>query len=126
MFGRIVEANPGKLWRCGRSSGEQCARKKNHAETDNSKNDKASHGKPQTCEILPQRLGRVEAKHKSPLLLQQLPRDHQPLNLACAFADSAQLYVAVEFLRRIVFDKPVPAVNLYTFVRAPHRNFAGI
>src|SRR5215472_9601663 len=42
------------------------------------------------------------------LILQQLPRDHQSLNLAGALADRTQLDVAIEFLRGIILDEPVP------------------
>ena len=47
---------------------------------------------------------------KSParqLVFQQLPGDHQPLNLACALADSAQLHVTVELFGGIVLGEPV-------------------
>src|SRR5207245_10684351 len=54
----------------------------------------------------------------------ELPGNHQALNLARAFANRAQLHVAIVFLRRIVFDKAVPAVNLYAFVGHLHSNFA--
>ena len=40
------------------------------------------------------------------LILQQLPRDHQPLDLAGAFADGAELHVTIKFFRGIVFDEP--------------------
>jgi hypothetical protein len=43
--------------------------------------------------------------------LEQLPRDHQPLDLAGALADGAQLRVAIKLLDRIVFREPVAAVT---------------
>src|SRR3954469_19857244 len=46
------------------------------------------------------------------LILQQLPCDDQTLNLAGAFADGAQLHVAVELLGWVVFDEPVATVDL--------------
>src|SRR5579864_2760758 len=60
------------------------------------------------------------------LVLQQLPRDHQPLNFARALTNRAQLHIAVKLLRRVIFDEPIPAVNLHTFVGAPHRDLAGV
>ena len=53
-------------------------------------------------------------------LFEQLPRDHQPLDLAGAFADGAELDVAVELLHRIVLDEAVAAVNLDGLVRDAH------
>ena len=50
-------------------------------------------------------------------LLQQLPRDHQALDLAGAFADGAELDVAVELLDRVVLDEAVAAVDLHGLVR---------
>src|SRR5208282_2269788 len=49
------------------------------------------------------------------LVLQQLPRNHQPLNLASPFANGAQLHVAIKLLRRIVLDEPISAVDLHPF-----------
>src|SRR5271166_3037033 len=60
------------------------------------------------------------------LILQDLPRDHQTLNLAGAFSDSAQLHVAIELLRRIVLDESVTAENLHALVGAAHRDLAAI
>src|SRR5215831_12387346 len=59
------------------------------------------------------------------LILQQLPRDHQSLNLAGAFANRTQLHVAIEFFRGIILDEPVPSMNLHRFIRALHCDFAG-
>jgi hypothetical protein len=70
--------------------------------------------------------GRTNASAPTCLLFQQLPRDHQPLNLARPFANCAQLHVAVILLSRIVFDEPVPPMNLHAFIRAPHGDFAGV
>src|ERR1700678_1054261 len=59
-------------------------------------------------------------------IFQQLPRNHQPLNLAGAFANGAQLHVAVILLGRIVFDEAVSAMNLYAFIGASNGHFAGV
>jgi len=45
-------------------------------------------------------------------MLEQLPGNYQPLDFAGTLADRAQLYVAVELLRWIIFDEPQP---LWTF-----------
>ena len=60
------------------------------------------------------------------LLLQQLPGDHQPLNLAGALANRTQLHVAIILLGGIIFDESISPVNLDAFVSAPHGYFAGI
>src|ERR1700730_8236460 len=60
------------------------------------------------------------------LVLQQLPRNHQPLDFARTLADGAQLDVTIKFFRRIVFDKTVPAMNLHAFVGASDGYFAGV
>src|SRR5229473_2707493 len=60
------------------------------------------------------------------LVLQYLPCNDQPLDLAGALADGAEFHVAIELFRRIIFDKAVPAVNLHALVGALHRDFAGI
>ena len=57
--------------------------------------------------------------------LQQLPRDHQPLDFAGAFADGAQLGVAKEFLHRIVLDEAVAAVDLHGFIGDAHGGLGG-
>src|ERR1035438_5907270 len=59
------------------------------------------------------------------LILQQLSRDYEPLNLAGALADRAQLHVAIKLLSGIILDKAVTAVNLHSFVRAPDSHFTG-
>src|SRR6266851_2378137 len=72
---------------------------------------------------------RTKVNPKSPelrLVLQQLPRNHQPLDFACALADGAQLHVTIKFFRRIVFDKTVPAMDLHAFVGASDGHFAGV
>ena len=43
---------------------------------------------------------------------QQLPGDHQPLDLARALADRGELHVPEELLRRVVLHEPVAAVDL--------------
>ena len=57
---------------------------------------------------------------------QQLPRDHEPLNLAGAFADGGELDVAEEFLGRIVLHEPVAAVDLHAVVGGLDGNLAGV
>src|ERR1017187_7123066 len=59
-------------------------------------------------------------------VLQDLAGDDQPLNFAGAFADGAELDVAVKLLSGIILDKSVAAVNLHSFVGALHRDLAGI
>src|SRR5262249_45615762 len=59
-------------------------------------------------------------------ILQQLPRDHQALDLAGALADGAELHIAIKLFRRVVLDKAVAAVDLYAFVGRLHRHLAGI
>src|SRR5271166_6435807 len=59
-------------------------------------------------------------------VLQDLPRDDQPLDLAGAFADGAELYVTIELLSRIVLDEPVAAVNLHSFVGTLHRDLTRV
>src|SRR5256885_11253473 len=54
---------------------------------------------------------------------QQLPRNHETLNFARPFANRAQFDVAEEFLGRIVFDEPVPAVNLHALLGRAHGDF---
>ena len=61
---------------------------------------------------------RMSPQFQTQLILQQLPRDHQPLDFAGTFADGAQLHVAIELFRRIIFDEAVAAVDLHAFVRA--------
>src|SRR5271156_299348 len=62
----------------------------------------------------------------SSLLSQNLPRDHQPLDFTGTFANRAQLHIAIKFLRRIILDETVAAVNLYRFIRYPHGHFSSI
>src|SRR5260370_27464911 len=50
------------------------------------------------------------------LILQQLPGDDQSLNFAGAFADGANLDVAINFFRRIILDKAVTAVDLHALI----------
>src|SRR5271167_4331772 len=59
-------------------------------------------------------------------VLQDLPRDDQPLDLAGAFADGAELYITIELLGRIVLDEPVAAVNLHSFVGTLHCDLARV
>src|SRR6185436_20649685 len=51
------------------------------------------------------------ARHSASL--EQLTGDHQPLDLAGAFADGADLRVAVVLLGAVVLDEAVAAVNLH-------------
>src|ERR1700735_5466061 len=57
---------------------------------------------------------------------QKLASDHQALNFAGAFADGAELDVAIKLLGRIIFDEAVAAVNLHAFVGHADGDFAGI
>src|SRR6266481_6122210 len=49
-------------------------------------------------------------------LSEELPGNHQFLNFAGAFADGAELHVAVKLLRWIVLDEAVSAMNLHALV----------
>src|SRR5271167_85373 len=60
------------------------------------------------------------------LVLQDLPRDDQPLDLTGAFANGAQLHIAIELFDGIVFDETVAAVNLDALVGAADSDFAGV
>src|SRR4051812_48690234 len=60
------------------------------------------------------------------LLFQQVPRDHQPLDLARTLTDGAQLHVAIKLLRRIIFDEPIAAMDLHALIGATHGDLAGI
>src|SRR5271157_1239427 len=57
------------------------------------------------------------------LVFQDLPRDDQPLDFAGAFADGAQLHMAIELLGGIVFDESVAAVNLHALVGTADSHF---
>src|SRR5580704_15747280 len=57
------------------------------------------------------------------LILQQLPGDHQTLDLAGAFADRTQLHIAIELLDRIVLDEAIAAMYLDRFPRDPDGRF---
>src|SRR5258708_1576525 len=57
--------------------------------------------------------------------VQNLARDHQPLNLAGAFADGAQLHVAIEFLHRVILEEAVPTMNLHGFIGHANRGLGG-
>src|SRR5580698_5652211 len=50
------------------------------------------------------------------LTLQQLPRNHHPLNLARPLANRAQLHIAIKLLRRIVLDEAISTMNLHAFL----------
>src|SRR5215469_10575442 len=58
------------------------------------------------------------------LALEQLPRNHHPLNLTRTLADRAQLHIAIKLLRRVVLDEPVPTMNLYAVIADPARCLA--
>src|SRR5436190_23105167 len=47
---------------------------------------------------------------------EQLPRDHQPLHLARALPNGAQLHIAKVFFGWIVLHETVPAMNLHAFL----------
>src|SRR5271166_5982965 len=59
-------------------------------------------------------------------ILQDLPRDDQPLNLAGSLANGAQLHITIELLGGIVLDEPVAAVNLNSFVGTLHCDLARV
>src|ERR1700740_3197999 len=59
-------------------------------------------------------------------LTQQLPRNDHPLDLAGAFADRAELDVAVVFLRGEVLDEAVAPEDLHAALRRAHRDLGGI
>src|SRR5450755_1025621 len=59
-------------------------------------------------------------------VFQQLPCNHQALNLAGAFSNGAEFHVAIELFGGIVFDVAVAAVDLHAFIGTPYRNFAGV
>lgn len=54
------------------------------------------------------------------LFFQKLTRNDEPLNLASAFTNRAQLYVAIELLDRIIFDESIAAVNLQGLIGHLH------
>src|SRR5262245_36844061 len=56
---------------------------------------------------------------------QQLSRDYQALHLARAFADGQELHIAEVFLRGVVLDEAVAAVNLHPVLGRINRRFAG-
>src|ERR1700747_3122337 len=58
-------------------------------------------------------------------LSQELPRNNQLLDFASAFADGAELYVAIKLFRGIILDEAVAAVNLYALVGDADGDFAG-
>src|ERR1041385_5900564 len=60
------------------------------------------------------------------LVLQQFPGNHNPLDFAGAFADGAELHVAIKLFRRIILDEAVAAVDLHAFICALHSHFTGI
>src|ERR1700675_1318667 len=60
------------------------------------------------------------------LLAEKSARDDEALNFAGAFADGAELHVAVILLRRIILDEAVTAVNLHGFVGDAHGHFTGV
>ena len=66
-----------------------------------------------------------KARRICPLFLaEELPGNHQLLNFAGAFADGAELHVAVIFLRGVILDEPVAAVNLHALVGHLDGDFA--
>ena len=54
------------------------------------------------------------------MYFQNLARNDHPLNLTRPFANRAQLYVPIKFLRRIVLDKPVAAEQLHSLIADAH------
>src|SRR5579884_263210 len=59
---------------------------------------------------------RVESKRSDILIPQQFAGDHQPLDLACPFADGAELHIPIELLDRIIFDKPITPMDLHRLI----------
>src|SRR6187401_1493672 len=57
---------------------------------------------------------------------QQLARDDQPLYLARALADRAELDVAEILFRRVVLHEAVAAVNLHALLGGANRNLARV
>src|SRR6478735_4101351 len=57
---------------------------------------------------------------------EQLPCDHEALNLARAFSNGGELDVAEELLGRIVLHETVAAMNLDAVVSRLHGDLAGI
>src|SRR5688572_23799176 len=62
----------------------------------------------------------------SALPSQQLPRNHEALDLAGALADRTELHVAEVLLRRVVLHEAVSAMDLHAFLRGPHRDLARV
>src|SRR5580698_1453823 len=59
-------------------------------------------------------------------LAENLAGDDHALDLAGAFADGAELHVAIKLFGRIVFDEAVAAVDLHRLVGHANSNFAGV
>src|SRR5882762_7504230 len=58
-------------------------------------------------------------------LAEELPGNDQLLNFAGAFANSAELDVAIKLFGGVIFDEAVTAVNLHAFVGDADGDFAG-
>src|SRR6185437_8961905 len=58
--------------------------------------------------------------------LQNFPRDDHALDFAGALADGAELDVAVELLRWVILDEPIPTVELHGLVADADGDFAGV
>ena len=56
--------------------------------------------------------------------LQDFAGDDHALNLACAFADGAELHVAIELFCRIVFDEAVAAEQMHFLIADTHGHLA--
>src|SRR5579872_161163 len=64
--------------------------------------------------------------HAALLFAEDGAGDDQALDFAGAFADGAELHVAVKLLRGIVLDEAVAAENLHGFVGHAHGGLAGV
>ena len=51
---------------------------------------------------------------------QNLPRDHKSLNFAGAFADGAELHVAIELLDGVVLNEAVTSMDLHRLIGIAH------
>ena len=57
---------------------------------------------------------------------EELPGDHEPLDLARAFADRGELHVAKELLGRVVLHEAVAAVDLHAVLGRAHGDLARV
>src|SRR5205807_5320005 len=57
--------------------------------------------------------------------LEQLARDHQPLDLARSFSDGAELDVAIDALHEELLGESISSMDLHALRRGAARGFAG-